>query len=60
MRGNKHRLVLIDNPEDIGSSKVSLEDVAVVLLTHVSYCTGRMLEMKAITTAIHEGYGSQC
>lgn len=54
VRGNKHELKLIEDPRDILDNPEWLQKTAVVLLTHVSYCTGRMLGMKAITQKIHE------
>jgi kynureninase len=56
VRGSKYELVLVDDPRELVIGDIDLDDVAVVLLTHVSYRTGRMLEMKAITAAVHTGY----
>lgn len=53
VRGDKHKLILVENPSDISSWGVNVDDIAVVLFTHVSYCTGRMLDMKQITSDVH-------
>jgi kynureninase len=42
-----HRLVLMDDPAELESHLG--DDTAVVMLTHVNYRTGAMLDMKAIT-----------
>ena len=42
-----HELVYVDDPEDIITALS--HDVAVVMLTHVNYRDGRMLDMGAIT-----------
>ena len=55
VRGGRHRLVLIDDPHDLLTGGVNLADVAVVLLTHVSYRSGRMLPMRDITSTVHAG-----
>ena len=49
VRGGKHELVLIDDPQDLLTGGIDLSNVAVVLLTHVSYRSGRMLPMRDIT-----------
>ena len=54
VRGGKHRLVLLERPEDLLEGGVDLADVAVVLLTHVSYRSGRMLQMKPITSVVQD------
>ena len=54
IRGGKHRLVLVEDSSEIARGETCMDDVAVVLLTHVSYCSGRMLDMKGITSAVHE------
>ena len=54
VRGGTHQLVLIDDPKELLLGGIDLSRVAVVLLTHVSYRNGRMLDMKAITDAVHE------
>ncbi|MEM1400081.1 MAG: kynureninase [Pseudomonadota bacterium] len=45
--GQGHQLVLLDDPDDLDT--VLDDDVAVVMLTHVNYRTGRMLDMKTMT-----------
>ena len=55
VRGGKHRLVLVDDPMKLLTGGIDLSDVAVVLLTHVSYRSGRMLPMRVITLAVHAG-----
>ena len=48
--GQNHQLQLLD---DLGELERSLtEDVALVVLTHVSYRTGRLLDMQAITRLV--------
>ncbi len=54
-RGSKHKLVLLDDPRDLTNGQYDFSDVAVVLLTHVSYCTGRMLDMPALTSGHTQG-----
>lgn len=49
--GRGHQLRLVDSPEDILGAIT--EDVAVAVLTHVSYRSGRMLDMAAITAHAH-------
>ena len=56
--GNKHVLRLADTDDDISSSIDA--DVAVVVLTHVSYRTGRMLDMAMYTRLAHEAYEALC
>ena len=46
-----HKLRLVNSPEEIMEAIDS--DVAVAVLTHVSYRTGRMLDMAAITAHAH-------
>ena len=53
-KNSNFELKLLEDPREILEKPAWLKEVAVVLLTHVSYCTGRMLPMKAITDAIHE------
>lgn len=55
IRGDRHSILLVDDPEELVSANVPLHNVAVVLLTHISYSTGRMLDMQRITKAVHEG-----
>ena len=55
VRGGRHRLVLIDDPLELLAGGVDLSDVAAVLLTHVSYRSGRTLPMRDITSAVHAG-----
>lgn len=45
-------LVLVDQPEDL-AERLS-DDVALLLLTHVNYRTGRMHDMAALTRAAHD------
>ena len=47
-----HELVYIESPDDITTALG--HDVAVVMLTHVNYRDGRMLDMGAITKAAHD------
>lgn len=51
LAGRGHELRLIDDPEAVEA--VIGEDVAVVMLTHVNYRTGRMFDMKALTEKAH-------
>lgn len=53
-KGGGYKLVLLDDPVDLMREKVDLDRVAVVLLTHVAYNTGRMLDMEGITSAVHQ------
>jgi len=46
-----YRLELVDSPEQLNS--VINQDVAVVLLTHINYRTGEMLDMNSITARAH-------
>ena len=55
VRGGRHRLVLVEDPLELLTGGADLSDVAVVLFTHVSYRSGRMLTMKDITSAVHAG-----
>ena len=51
---NSHQLQLLD---DVGELERSLtEDVALVVLTHVSYRTGRLLDMQAITRLVQSRF----
>lgn len=50
--GGHHALRLVDRPEDILAAID--RSTAVVMLTHVNYRTGRMLDMVAITRRAHE------
>ena len=54
--GSRHELRLVERDDDIGASIT--DDVAVVVLTHVSYRTGRMLNMAHYTQLAHQAYGS--
>ena len=56
--GSKYVLRLADNDGEIRSSIDA--DVAVVVLTHVSYRTGRMLDMPKYTQLAHEAYATLC
>lgn len=47
-----YELRLVDEPEDL--TKAIDSDVAVVLLTHVNYHTGHMLDMKGLTSHAHD------
>ena len=49
--GSRHELVLAENDSDICARITA--DVAVVVLTHVSYRTGRMLGMAHYTQMAH-------
>ena len=53
-RGGKNELKYLNDPREILNKPDWLNETAVVLLTHVSYSTGRMLDMKAITKVIQE------
>ncbi len=55
--GRGHQLRLVNSPEDILAAIDS--DVAVAVLTHVSYRTGRLLDMAAITAHAHARYNSR-
>jgi kynureninase len=49
--GGRHELVLVDHPDEIGPA---LDDrTAVLMLSHVNYRTGRLLDMKRITELAH-------
>lgn len=50
--GNQHALELAEDPTQAVESMG--DDVAVVMLTHVNYRTGRMLDMARITRLAHE------
>ena len=50
--GEHHGLRLVDRPEDILAAID--RSTAVVMLTHVNYRSGRMLDMAAITRRAHE------
>ena len=54
--GDRHELRLVEQYEDISASIT--DDVGVVVLTHVSYRTGRMLDMAHYTQLAHEAYAS--
>ena len=56
--GGKYALRLADNDSEISTSMDT--DVAVVVLTHVSYRTGRMLDMAKHTQLAHEAYDALC
>ena len=49
--GDRHELRLVAHDDDISTSIT--DDVAVVVLTHVSYRTGRMLNMAQYTQLAH-------
>lgn len=49
--GRGHQLRLVDSSEELLSAIDG--EVAVVVLTHVSYRTGRMLDMESITAHAH-------
>ena len=49
--GHGYKLRLVDSAEDLLEAIDS--DVSVAVLTHVSYRTGRMLDMAAITAHAH-------
>ena len=53
LRDSGYKLKLLEDPRDILENPDWLKQTSVVLLTGVSYCTGRMLDMKAITESIH-------
>lgn len=46
-----YRLHLVDTPQDLTAAIDA--DTAVVMLTHVNYRTGRMLDMKAVSAHAH-------
>ena len=50
--GSRHELRLVEHDNDISASIT--DDVAVVVLTHVSYRTGRMLNMEHYTQLAHQ------
>ena len=52
IRQGELRLVLIDDPADILDGKVDMQSAAVVLLGHVSYRSGQLANMPAITAAV--------
>ena len=52
LMGGRHRLVLVDTAEEAVAA-LGLE-TAVLMLTHVDYRSGRMLDMAALTDAAHE------
>jgi kynureninase len=47
-----YQLKLIDTPEDLDAAID--RDTAIVMLTHVNYRSGHMLDMQAVTTLAHE------
>ena len=53
--GGEHELVLVDGSEDALEALLAQRggEVAVVLLTHVHYCTARMYDMRRVTAAAH-------
>ncbi|MEM7567535.1 MAG: kynureninase [Pseudomonadota bacterium] len=51
LKGQDHVLHLVEHDDDLMPALT--EDVAVLMLTHVDYRTGRMLDMAAITQAAH-------
>lgn len=52
--GNRHELRLVEHHDDIAASIT--DDVVVLVLTHVSYRTGRMLDMARYTRLAHQAY----
>lgn len=52
LAGKGHELRLIDGPDDLDAAIDT--DVAVVMLTHVNYRTGRVFDMEAVTRVTHE------
>ena len=56
LMGGTHALDWIDAPDDPTTAirEAMGPDVAVLLLTHVDYRTGRMLDMEGLTEAAHE------
>ena len=51
LMGRGHKLHMLD---DMAEYEAALsEDVAVVMLTQVSYQTGRLLDMRSMTQAAH-------
>ena len=52
LKGKGHELRLVERDADLVPALT--EDVAVVMLTHVDYRTGRMLDMAEVTRAAHE------
>jgi kynureninase len=46
-----YRLRLVDTPEELGAAID--DDTAVVMLTHVNYRSGRLLDMKGLTAFAH-------
>ena len=55
--GSRHELRLVEHDDDLSASIA--DDVAVVVLTHVSYRTGRMLDMAHYMQLAHQAYASQ-
>ena len=53
LMGKRHEIVLVDGADEIEAAVT--DDTAVVMLTHVDYRSGRMLDMDAVTRAAHEG-----
>ena len=51
LMGDGHELHLVDEPD--GIERAITDDTAVVMLTHVDYRTGRMLDMGAVTRVAH-------
>ena len=51
VHGSRHRLHLVDNVSELNEAVT--DDVAAVVLTHVNYRTGRLLDLKGITEKIH-------
>jgi kynureninase len=52
LMGRRHRLRLVDTGEEAAAALGS--DTAVLMLTHVDYRSGRILDMEALTRAAHE------
>ena len=51
LMGKGHRLQLLDSMADYEAALS--DDVACVMLTQVSYLTGRLLDMRSMTQAAH-------
>ena len=52
LMGGRHRLRLVDGPEEAADAMGP--EAAVLMLTHVDYRSGRMLDMATLTRAAHE------